>query len=193
MGSKARKRLDTRRITVAGDESLQLRDWTLADAEELIALVNANRPYLRQWMSWIDTTTTPAHTRAFIQTCLDGYEDGSNHRWAIALDGNIIGVTSLEDIVGVHRRAKIGYWLAEAYQGQGIITRAVRSVMQHGFTARKLHLLELRAAKENQKSRAVASRLGMNFDGVLRQQEWLYDRYVDHAAYSLTESEWDPL
>ena len=38
--------------------------------------------------------------------------------------------------------------------------------------------------------RAVAERLGFRLEGVTRQTEWLYDRFVDHAVYGILASEW---
>jgi hypothetical protein len=35
----------------------QLRSIQLADAQELFALIDANRSYLRQWLPWLDVVT----------------------------------------------------------------------------------------------------------------------------------------
>ncbi|MBL4637083.1 MAG: GNAT family N-acetyltransferase [Kofleriaceae bacterium] len=169
---------------------LTLRRWTLSDATVLFALVEKNRSYLRQWMSWLDAHTHESHTRAFLQDCLDGYKSGKSHRWAIIADGEIVGSLGLEDIQPLHRRAEIGYWISQEHQGSGCITAAVRGVIDYAFSEEKLNLLEIRAATENQKSRAVAGRVGMTHEGVLREREWLYDHHVDHAIYTLLSSEW---
>ena len=45
-------------------------------------------------------------------------------------------------------------------------------------------------ATENEKSCAVAERLGFRREGVRRQAAWLYDRFVDLVSYSTLASEW---
>jgi ribosomal-protein-serine acetyltransferase len=43
---------------------------------------------------------------------------------------------------------------------------------------------------ENEKSCAVAERLGFRREGVQRQAAWLYNRFVDLVSYSALASEW---
>ena len=43
---------------------------------------------------------------------------------------------------------------------------------------------------KNIKSRAIPERLGFKYEATLRQCEWLYDHYVDHAVYSMLASEY---
>ena len=44
-------------------DSLRLRPLRLADTDELFALTEANRAYLRQWLPWLDTVKSAADTR----------------------------------------------------------------------------------------------------------------------------------
>lgn len=141
-------------------------------------------------MPWLDTTMSVAQIRPFLRSCVDGYDTGTCYRVGIWVEDSIGGVVSLEEINMMHRRAKIGYWLSKEHQGQGVMTASVRSLIDYAFGARGLETLGLCAATANLPSRAVAERVGMTLEGSLRQQEWLYDHYVDHAVYSLLSSEW---
>lgn len=171
---------------------IDLYTWHMSDAPGLFACVDRNRKRLRRWMPWLDITQSVQQLRPFLQSCIDGYESGTCFRLGIWVDGAIGGVVSLEEINMMHRTAKIGYWLSEEHQGQGLMTDAVRTMIHYALEERGLKTLGLRAATSNRRSRAVAERVGMKFEGTLRQQEWLYDHYVDHAAYTLLSSEWPP-
>jgi RimJ/RimL family protein N-acetyltransferase len=53
-----------------------------------------------------------------------------------------------------------------------------------------LNRIEVRIAPENQASRAVCIRLRFRHEGILREAEWLGDRFVDLEVYSLLKSDW---
>lgn len=61
---------------------------------------------------------------------------------------------------------------------------SVRRLTEFAFDALNLHRVSIAAAVENQKSRAIPERLGFRFEGVMREAEWLYDCFVDHALYA---------
>ncbi|MDR4191123.1 GNAT family N-acetyltransferase, partial [Bacillus pseudomycoides] len=50
--------------------------------------------------------------------------------------------------------------------------------------------IEIRWGVENQNSRAIPGRLGFKLDGVMRDEEWVYDHFHDLTVYSLLASEW---
>jgi ribosomal-protein-serine acetyltransferase len=106
------------------------------------------------------------------------------------LEGQMIGVVSLENIYAMHRCAHVGYWLDEGVQGRGLMHAAVSRLFDYAFDERKLHVVEIRAATENRRSRSVAEKLGLLYEGELRHREWLYDHFVDLSVYSILAHEW---
>ena len=70
------------------------------------------------------------------------------------------------------------------------MSMAVKAVLDYIFGTLKLNRVELLAGVENQPSRAIAERLGFQHEGVARQAEWIYDHYIDLAAYSLLKEDY---
>ena len=103
----------------------------------------------------------------------------------------LVGMIGFNTIDGTARRSEIGYWIDSEYQGQGIVTQGCRSLIAHGFNELDLNRIEIRCATGNDRSRAIAERLGFIHEGTIRQTEWLYDHFEDHALYALLRSEWN--
>jgi ribosomal-protein-serine acetyltransferase len=172
------------------DHSLELRLWEERHAEELSAVVEANRSHLREWLPWVDKSQDPLDSRRFIQTALEQFARNDGFHAGIFLDGRIVGAVGLHYINWTSHRTEIGYWLAESVQGRGIITRACRGVLGYLFDEVKLNRVEIQCALDNHRSRRVPERLGFRQEGILRAAGFLYDRYKDHVVYSMLAGEW---
>ncbi|WP_423821022.1 GNAT family protein [Salinisphaera sp. SPP-AMP-43] len=167
------------------DEDLALELLAPHHAESLFALIDANRRHLRRWHPWVDATRTVDDSRAFIESTRRQYADNGVFQTAIRQHSMLVGIVGFNQIDHANRWATLGYWLAASAQGQGIVTRACRSYIAHAFSMLGLHRIEIRCASTNDRSRGVPERLGFTLEGVLRDREWLYDRFVDHAVYGL--------
>ena len=178
-------------MTLPTDHKLTLELLQLEHADALFELTELNRAYLRQWLPWLDTTTAVSDTATFIETTIEQNKTGHGPQYAIFYDGNVCGVCGFHKIDKLNKVGSIGYWLAESFSGNGIISAGVKQLLEIGFTQCQLNKIEIRCAVENTKSRAIPERLGFTHEGNLRQCEWLYSRFVDHAIYSLLASESD--
>ena len=173
---------------VGGGVSLTLIDK--GDAEELFALVDDSRMYLRDWLPWVDAHASVEDTHTFIASSQKQYADGNGFQCCIRHQDKIVGVIGFHRIDWFHKHAEIGYWLAEHAQGRGIMTRCCRALVDFAFKDYKLHRIEIIAAVANKKSRAIPERLGFTYEGTLRGKEWLNDHFVDGAVYSMLDDEW---
>ncbi|MEW9675399.1 GNAT family protein [Lentibacillus sp. L22] len=172
------------------DEEITLKLLVLTDAEALFSLTDQFRDNLRKWLSWVDKTETVDDSRAFIEYTLQQYSEKTGLTAAVMYRGQLAGTVSFNSFDWTNRIGYIGYWLADSFQGKGIMTRSCRALVEHGFTELALNRIDIRAAYENQKSRAIPERLGFVEEGLLRQTEWLYDHYVDHVVYGMLADEW---
>jgi ribosomal-protein-serine acetyltransferase len=169
---------------------LELRQRQLEDADELFALTDANRSYLRQWLPWLDYCTTVEDTRQNLAQCLQWASEGAVFEVCIWYRGRIVGVTGFNEIRKADRIGHIGYWLASEHQGKGIMAASVRALVAYGFNELGLNRQCISAAVDNLRSRAIPEHLGFRFEGIAREAEWVYDQFKDLARYGLTLREW---
>jgi len=172
------------------DDNISLKLIELNDAERVFELTDNSRLYLKEWLPWLDFTKNVEDTKDFIQGCLKGYAENNSLNTVILFNGEIVGTAGFNSINWSNKTAYIGYWLGEEYQGNGIMTKVAKALTNYAFNHLHLNKVEIRAAVENKKSRSVPERLGFVNEGIIRQAEWLYDHYVDHAVYGVLANEW---
>lgn len=168
-------------------DGLVVRTYTPDDDVALFDLIDANRDRLRPWMLWERTTKGPGDTRAWIESCLASPTDLEGN--ALWVDGQLAGGIGLS-IDTLANSGAIGYWIGGAHEGRGIVTRACARFFDHGFDQLGLHRMELSAAVGNDRSRAVALRLGMQQEGIARDGCRVADGYLDLVMYGILEEEW---
>lgn len=174
---------------IALDADRQLRLFVEEDAAELYAVIDADRAYLARWMPWAAAQTFDA-TLAFIRAGRSQLAENQGFQAAIIDRSRIVGSIGFHRIDWANRATSIGYWLAEAAQGRGTVTLSVGALVRYAFEVWDLHRVEIVAAPENRRSRAIPQRLGFTEEGVLRQSELVGDRYHDGVVYGLLADEW---
>lgn len=168
--------------------SAELRPLTATDTAELHALIEANREHLAAWLPWA-AGQTAADTRTFLAAVAEQERINDGFQAAISVDGEIVGVCGYIGVDWVNRTTSVGYWLAADRQGRGLMTAAVAALARHAFDAWGLDRVEVRAAVDNRRSRAVAERLGFRAEATFRKAQQLGGRAHDLVVYSLIEGD----
>ena len=170
-------------------DSLGIRPLRAGDAPELQALIEANRDHLARWLPWAAEQDLAA-TERFIAEAGEQLRRNDGFQAKIVREARIVGVAGFHSIDWDDRHTSVGYWLAEQSQGQGIMTATVRALVGHAFDEWRLHRVEIYAAPENRRSRAIPERLGFREEATLRENERVGGRYLDRVVYGLLEGEW---
>lgn len=157
----------------------------MRDAPDLFKLVDSSREHLRRWLPWLDDNKSVKDSESFIRSSLAQETSNNGFQAGIWHDGQLAGVIGLNGINWRDRQTMIGYWLGIEYQGQGIVTGACEALLKYAFEILGLNRVVIRAAEGNAKSIAVAKRLGFSCEGLLRENEWLYDHYLDMFVYAM--------
>ncbi len=170
------------------NEHFEIRIPVEEDAFQLARVVDENRKYLTQWLPWLDTSKSAADSKLYIQNLHKGWETQQLFSGLIYKKNEIVGAIGFH--ARTHRYMPMGYWISQDYAKQGICTAASRALIGWAFSYYDdLNMIDLRAATDNHASRKVAEKLGFTLEAVLRDREWLYDRFVSHAVYTITRQE----
>jgi ribosomal-protein-serine acetyltransferase len=167
-----------------------LRPLEESDAEELARLVEANRDYLAEWVSWARHDGGVEMQLEYIRGTRRQLAAEDGFQAAVVEGDAIVGVIGFHRVDRANQATSIGYWIAEASQGRGTVTEAVRVLTTHAFDVWKLNRVEIRAAIGNTRSAAIPLRLGFALEGVLRQSERHGDEFKDVAVYSMLAEDW---
>ena len=113
-------------------------------------------------------------------------ENNEGINWAITLKDNpkLIGIIGHYRIKPEHFRAEIGYMLLPEYQGNGIISEAIKEVVYYGFEVMKLHSIEAIIDPENHASEKVLQKNGFVKEAHLKENEYYEGRFLDTVIYS---------
>ena len=162
-----------------------------SDADELFALVDANRAHLEPWMPWVPNERSAEDVLPFTRVARRQIADNDGLQTAIVdPDGRIVGMVGFHRVDWLNRATSIGYWIARDHQGRGTMTHAVRALVDYAFGTWQLNRVTIEAAVDNARSRAVPERLGFTHEGTLRAAGRVGDRTLDHAVYAVLAGDW---
>jgi ribosomal-protein-serine acetyltransferase len=180
----------TPKLCISVDEDTNLCILEERHAQELFELVDDNRAHLRAWLPWVDYERSAEDSRAFIKNSLRQFAHNQGFQLGIWYTGQLAGVIGYHPINWSNRKVEIGYWLAQSFEGKGLMTKACKSLVTYAFDELELNKVVIECATGNRRSCAIPKRLGFQQEGVLSDAEWLYDHYVDLAVYGMLARDW---
>ena len=166
---------------------LLLRAVTLEDAGDIFAY--ARNPRVLRYT----TGTTPrqlAQTEAFVRG-LVGKPDGA-FAWAICLQGHARVIGVVEFGVRDGTEGSVDYAVAEPYWNRGIMTEAIRAVLDWAFqTHAQLRTVSSSAMTANPASTRVQVKCGMKLLRLERMAWAKFDHPVELAVCAISREEWE--
>ncbi len=172
------------------DNNIELRLYKPNDAEELNALIERNFNHIKKWSAWLKDDRSIENTHAFIKRNLKQFADNEGFAVGIWNENEMVGQIEHNYLDWKNRKTEIGFWLGESFQGKGLATKSCRVLIDNAFNELKLNRVEMRCGAENIKSRKIPEKLGFREEGIIRQAEWLHDRFVDFVIYGMLANDW---
>jgi ribosomal-protein-serine acetyltransferase len=177
-------------LIVRLEDQTELRSVDPVEAEDFFAMVDRNRCRLHRWLAWTGMDYSLEDTRRFLTERAAELENRQSLTMTIRHGGTLCGAIGLHRIDERHRNTSIGYWIDREFEGKGIVTAACRAIVTEGFSGFGLHRIEIRCATWNHRSSAVPRRLDFVEEGILREAEWVHDKWVDLRVFSMLAQDW---
>ena len=171
-------------------ERLKLRRMTLEDSADMFAY--ARDPEVTRYTSWQPHRSVD-ESRAFLEHAVARHERGDVANWGVELlaDRRFIGTAGYMRWDVADRCAELGYAIARAHWGRGLMTEALRAITAFGFEEMLLNRIEARCAAENIGSYRVMEKAGLTYEGTLRERYLVDGTFFDIMVYSILRREYD--
>ena len=180
------KHLGTKRIET---ERLILRPFRLNDAPAMYENW-ARDPEVTKYLTWQPYSGVETADE-ILSIWTKEYEKKDFYQWAIELKklGQPIGSISVVEMKEKAKVAHIGYALGRNWWRQGIMSEALKAVMDFLFDEVGFNRLESRHDPNNPNSGKVMVKCGMKYECTMRQSDWNNQGICDASWYALLKSE----
>ncbi|MEU0990040.1 GNAT family protein [Streptomyces sp. NPDC005953] len=177
-------------LQTPGDESAHLRPLEPWQASEFLAHMDRGRQYIGTYIGLPDVVTDAESARAFLRSYADKQAADTGRIYGIWLDGTLVGGVLFRTFDATTGTCEAGCWLEPSAVGRGLVTQAVRTIVDWAVEERGMHRIEWAVSAGNTASIKVARRLGMTRDGVLRQSYPHRGVRHDMEVWSVLAPEW---
>jgi ribosomal-protein-alanine N-acetyltransferase len=157
----------------------KLRTWRKSDAASLARYAN-NR---KIWLNVHDKFPSPYTSNDAIEW-IDFAKKHAESEFAIALSSEAVGGMRLHIQEDIQRRtAEIGYWLGEPFWGKGIMTSAVKALVNYAFNGFDLVRIHAFVFEWNLASARVLEKSGFHLEARLEKSVTKDGKTVDCLLY----------
>ena len=160
---------------------IKLRKWNEADLDSLVKY--ANNSNIAKWLTnGFPHPYTYENGKAYLSMVAN---DNPTKVFAIDVNGEAVGSIGIFPQTDIHEKnAEMGYWLAEAFWGQGIITKAIQEIVEYGFQTFDIVRIFARPFSTNLKSQRVLEKAGFTLEARLKKALFKNGEFMDELIYS---------
>lgn len=174
---------------------LILRMPEVADVPEIVRYYEANAEHFAPFDPPLPANfRTEAYWTDRVETIRLEYERGLGLRWFCFLadaPGTLVATIGYSMIQrGPAQYCNLGYALAEAQQGQGLMHEGLEATIAYAFETLNLHRIQANYMPHNRRSGKVLRRLGFVVEGYARDYLLIAGEWQDHVLTSLTNPNW---
>lgn len=171
-----------RKFPVLSTKRLTLRAPTMKDVPEFQALLSI--PEITRFSNWPDAPPKARVERA-LRWMSKVHASGKGCAWIIEIADSkaLAGAIRFNNFEKKWRCGEIGYELHPDYWGKGLMTEAVRAVVDCGHQTFRLNRIDAWTLPGNGASDRVLEKSGFRHEGTLRQKAWFKGAFHDFRMF----------
>ena len=171
---------------------LLLRRMTMKDAQDIFEY--SRDPEVARHVLW-SAQKHISEAKEYVRYMTKRYRDDLPSSWGIIdkESGKLVGTIGYMSLSEENASVEVGYSLARWLWGKGLMTEALRAVIDYTFDAMDINRIEAQHELTNPSSGRVMEKCGMVREGVLRQRLYNKGQYVDVALYAILKSDYDKM
>lgn len=178
------------RLPVIETERLILRKLTMRDASDMFRYCQDKE--VARHVLW-EAHTSILETRAYIRYNLYQYRSGEPASWGIVLreTNRVVGTIGYMSYNADNSTVEIGYSLTREQWSKGLMTEALRAVIDETFHTLKVHRIEAMHFTDNPASGRVMAKCGMTHEGHMRERICCKGVFRDVEMWGILRKDWE--
>jgi [ribosomal protein S5]-alanine N-acetyltransferase len=159
-----------------------IRPWTPNDLHCLVNNAN-NWNIAKNMTDKFPFPYTETDGNEFIEWATQDYP---MHILAIDIGGEAVGGIGIHPQDDIHKKnAELGYWLAETYWGRGVMTLAVKQMVDFAFNTYDIDRVFARPFGTNKSSQRVLEKAGFTLEAILAKVLYKNNECMDEYIYGI--------
>ncbi len=174
-----------------------LRNYVEGEGKIFFDLINKNRERLKDSFPNILTGThDEVAAENYIRDKIYEWRQKQTFAFGVWLKktNQCIGHISIKDIEWRIPRGELAYFISYEFEGKGLMSEAVVSMIKFGFDILKLNRLFLRVIVSNERSITIAEKFGFKREGCMAKDHLTFDeQLVDVYHYGMTGEDFNKI
>lgn len=106
--------------------------------------------------------------------------------FAIDINGQAVGGIGISPMTDIKQKnAELGYWLSEDYWGHGIMTRAIKKIIQIAFDKYNINRIYAAPFETNYASHRILQKNGFKLEARFEKTVYKNGEYLDELIYAI--------
>lgn len=168
-------------------KSVELREISLSDSSNIVRW--RNNPSVKKYLYSQEDITEEDNAKYYKSNVLSG----KCKQYIIhVVDSKDIGTIYLRNIDNYSKKAELGIFIGEEQsRGKGYALKAVKQLLNIGFNELGLNRIYLTLMYDNIPAINVYIKAGFSVEGVLKQEYYRNDKYIDVIVMGITKDMWE--